>query len=446
VDEIDYTSKKEKTKFRLLLHPLKKQLLDMKQLYSILCLIALLLAGCAQKESKKEMTDEEMRTLADELAHKFIITDGHIDVPYRLKEQGININADNANVLVSTTEGDFDYDRAKKGGLDAPFMSIYIPSSYQEQGDMGKALADSLINNVIAITQNLPDNFALANSPQEVEENFKAGKISLPMGMENAAPIGKDLANIQYFFDRGIRYATLTHGKDNQICDSSYDTTGTWGGLSDYGRTVVAEMNRVGIMVDISHVDDDTFYQVMELSKAPCIASHSSCRYFTPGFERNMNDDMIKKLGEKGGVIQINYGSSFLDSAVVQANKARDAKLKMTLEEAGLKESDEAAKAVIEKFNQENPKSYATLERVVDHIDHVVQLAGIDHVGIGTDYDGVGDSLPTGLKDVSSYPNLIFELLKRGYSEEDIEKICSKNVFRVWNQVAEVAKQLQSQG
>ncbi|HNP95144.1 MAG TPA: dipeptidase [Cyclobacteriaceae bacterium] len=418
----------------------------MKQLYSILCLIALLLAGCAQKESKKEMTDEEMRTLADELAHKFIITDGHIDVPYRLKEQGININADNANVLVSTTEGDFDYDRAKKGGLDAPFMSIYIPSSYQEQADMGKALADSLINNVIAITQNLPDNFALANSPQEVEENFKAGKISLPMGMENAAPIGKDLANIQYFFDRGIRYATLTHGKDNQICDSSYDTTGTWGGLSDYGRTVVAEMNRVGIMVDISHVDDDTFYQVMELSKAPCIASHSSCRYFTPGFERNMNDDMIKKLGEKGGVIQINYGSSFLDSAVVQANKARDAKLKMTLEEAGLKESDEAAKAVIEKFNQENPKSYATLERVVDHIDHVVQLAGIDHVGIGTDYDGVGDSLPTGLKDVSSYPNLIFELLKRGYSEEDIEKICSKNVFRVWNQVAEVAKQLQSQG
>lgn len=424
----------------------ENQLLNMKQLYSILCLVALLFAGCAQKESKKEMTDEEMRTLADELAHKFIITDGHIDVPYRLKEQGINIGTDNANVLVSTTEGDFDYDRAKKGGLDAPFMSIYIPSSYQEQADMGKALADSLINNVMAIAQNLPDKFALANSPQDVEANFQAGKISLPMGMENAAPIGKDLANIQYFFDRGIRYATLTHGKDNQICDSSYDTTGTWGGLSDYGRTVVAEMNRVGIMVDISHVDDDTFYQVMELSKAPCIASHSSCRYFTPGFERNMNDDMIKKLGEKGGVIQINYGSSFLDSAVVQANKARDEKLKATLQEAGLNEADEAAKPVIEKFNQENPKSYATLEKVVDHIDHVVQLAGIDHVGIGTDYDGVGDSLPTGLKDVSSYPNLIYELLKRGYSEEEIEKICSKNVFRVWNQVAEVAKQLQSQG
>jgi membrane dipeptidase len=199
-------------------------------------------------------------------------------------------------------------------------------------------------------------------------------------------------------------------------------------------------------MVDISHVDDDTFYQVMELSKAPCIASHSSCRFYTPGFERNMNDDMIKKLGAKGGVIQINYGSSFLDSAVVKANKENDQKLKDMLTTAGLTESDSAAQSIIEQFNSNNPKQYATLERVVDHIDHVVDLAGIDHVGIGTDYDGVGDSLPTGLKDVASYPNLIYELLKRGYSEEDIEKICSKNVFRVWNKVAEVAKQLQTNG
>lgn len=390
------------------------------------------------------MTDEEMRAYANELAQRFIITDGHIDVPYRLKEANINITAENANILVSTTEGDFDFERAKKGGLDAPFMSIYIPSEYQQQPDMGKALADSLINNVIAITTHLPDKFALANSPQEVEANFKAGKISLPMGMENAAPFGNDLANIKYFYDRGIRYATLTHGKDNQICDSSYDPTGTHGGLSEYGREVVAEMNRVGIMVDISHVDDDTFYQVMELSKAPAIASHSSCRFFTPGFERNMNDDMIKELGAKGGVIQINYGSSFLDSAVVQANNANTEKLKALLADAGLTEEDADAQPIIEQFRKDNPKHYATLEKVVDHIDHVVELAGIDHVGIGTDYDGVGDSLPTGLKDVSSYPNLIFELLKRGYSEEDIEKICYKNVFRVWNKVAEVAQQLQT--
>lgn len=417
----------------------------MKSFIALLCIVMLAFSGCAPKKKLVEnMTEEELRQYADELAHRFIITDGHIDVPYRLKEQNININADNANVLVSTTEGDFDFDRAKKGGLDAPFMSIYIPSSYQQQPDNGRSLADSLINNVTAITTNLPDKFALANSPQEVEENFKAGKISLPMGMENAAPFGNDLANVKYFYDRGIRYATLTHGKDNQICDSSYDTTGTWGGLSDFGKQVVAEMNKVGIMVDISHVDDDTFYQVMELTKAPCIASHSSCRYYTPGFERNMNDEMIKALGANGGVIQINFGSSFLDSAVVQANNANRDKLKAMLVEAGLSESDEAAKPMIDQFNKENPKQYATLERVVDHIEHVVQLAGIDHVGIGSDYDGVGDSLPTGLKDVSTFPNIIYELLKRGYSEEDIEKICSKNVFRVWNKVAEVAKQLQS--
>jgi membrane dipeptidase len=184
----------------------------------------------------------------------------------------------------------------------------------------------------------------------------------------------------------------------------------------------------------------------MELSKGGGGASHSSCRFFTPGFERNMNDEMLKELGAKGGVIQINYGSSFLDSAVVQANKANDEKLDAMLADAGLTKDDADAKPIIEQFGKDNPKHYATLEKVVDHIDHVVALAGIDHVGIGTDYDGVGDSLPTGLKDVSSYPNLIFELLKRGYSEEDIEKICYKNVFRVWNKVAEVAQQLQTNG
>ncbi len=400
--------------------------------------------ACSGKKEEAPLGDEALRALADELAHRFIITDGHIDVPYRLKEQGVNIQAENVQLMVHTTEGDFDFERARKGGLDAPFMSIYIPSEYQKQADMGKSLADSLIDNVMAIARLLPDQYALANTPEEVEQNFKAGKISLPMGMENGAPFGNDLANIKYFYDRGIRYTTLTHGKDNQICDSSYDPSGTWGGLSKYGREVVAEMNLVGIMVDISHVDDDTFYQVMELSKAPCIASHSSCRHFTPGFERNMNDDMIKKLAEKGGVIQINFGSSFLDSAVVKTNKQNEEKLKLLLVEKGLDRASPEAQPVIDQFNQENPKAYADVTTVANHIDHVVKLAGIDHVGIGSDYDGVGDSLPTGLKDVSQFPNLIFELLKRGYTEEDIEKICSKNVFRVWNKVAEVARQLQS--
>ena len=232
------------------------------------------------------MNDEQLKAFADELAHKFILTDGHVDLPYRLRIKNFQVERQYMGIPIQTAEGDFDYERAKKGGLDAPFMSIYIPSSNQLQPDKGKALADTLINMVRGIAENIPDKFALANSVEEVEKNFKEGKISLPMGMENGAPVGDDLGNVQYFYDRGIRYITLTHGKDNQICDSSYDTAHTWHGLSPFGINVVKEMNRVGIMVDISHVDDSTFYQVMRITTVPVIASHSSCRYFTPSFKR----------------------------------------------------------------------------------------------------------------------------------------------------------------
>ena len=408
-----------------------------------LMLAVCLLVSCSEKKPVERMTDEELRAYADKLAHQYIITDGHVDLPYRLKVKNFRVEREYMGIPVSTAEGDFDFERAKKGGLDAPFMSIYIPSSYQQQPDKGKALADSLINMVRGIAEQIPDKFALANSTAEVEANFQAGKISLPMGMENGAPVGDDLANVQYFYDRGIRYITLTHGKDNQICDSSYDTTHTHNGLSAFGKQVVAEMNRVGIMVDISHVDDSTFYQVMKLTKAPCIASHSSCRFFTPGFNRNMDDDMIKALAKNGGVIQINFGSTFLDSTVRATNEVNRKKLQALLDEKNLKASDSLAKPIVEQFRKDNPTLFADVEIVADHIDRVVQLAGIDYVGLGSDYDGVGDSLPTGLKDVSTYPNLIYVLLKRGYTESDIEKICYKNVWRVWNKVEEVAKQLQ---
>ena len=386
------------------------------------------------------MDDAQLRAYADTLAHQYIITDGHVDLPYRLKVKNFRLEREYMGIPVSTKDGDFDYERAKKGGLDAPFMSIYIPSTYQQQPDKGKALADSLINMINTIAEQIPDKFVRANSSAEVEAAFKAGKIALPLGMENGAPVGDDLANVKYFYDRGIRYITLTHGKDNQICDSSYDTTRTWNGLSPFGRTVVQEMNKVGIMVDISHVSDSTFYQVMKLSKVPCIASHSSCRAFTPGFIRNMSDDMIKLLGKNNGVIQINFGSTFLDSTVRAANEANRKKLQVLLDEKKLKFSDSLAKPIIEEYQKLNPSLFADVETVANHIDHVVKLAGINHVGIGSDFDGVGDSLPTGLKDVSQYPNLIYVLLKRGYTEEDIEKICYKNVWRVWNAVEEFAK------
>ena len=388
----------------------------------LLITIAIMIGGCSN--------DAALKKQAYELAHKFIITDGHIDVPWRL-------NDGYEDLSIRTETGDFDYIRAKEGGLDAPFMSIYVPSSYQETGG-AKEKADSLIELVHRIANDHPDKFEVAFSVADVNRIFGDGKIALPMGMENGAPILDDLSNVQYFYDRGIRYITLTHGKDNLICDSSYDTTKTWGGLSPFGRKVVKEMNRVGIMVDISHVTDEVINQVMDMTDVPVIASHSSCRHFTPGWERNMGDEEIKRLKENGGVIQINYGSSFITQASLEKGEENRERIMAYAKENNLKRGDEVLTAFAKKINAKNPV-YADISDVVDHFDRVVALAGIDHVGIGSDYDGVGDSLPYGLKDVASYPNLIFHLLKRGYSEEDIEKICYKNVWRVWSAVERAA-------
>jgi membrane dipeptidase len=411
----------------------------MKRILSFLCLV-LVLAACGTKETVNyaSLPDEQLKKIADSLAQAYIITDGHVDLPFRLKVKNFRLEQEFLGIPISTTEGDFDFERAKKGGLDAPFMSIYIPSRYQLEEDKGKTLADTLIMMIDGIIAAHPDKFGKAGSPAEVEANTQAGKISLPMGMENAAPIGNDLANIQYFYDRGIRYMTLTHGKDNQISDSSYDTMQTWKGLSPFGEEAVREMNRVGVMVDISHVSDSAFYDALKITKAPMIASHSSCRYFTPGFQRNMSDDMIKELGKNGGLIQINFGASFLDSVARTNSKLLDS-LERILGEKKLTSRDAEAQPIIDQFVKNHNELFSDVEKVADHIDHVKMLAGIDHVGIGSDYDGVGDSLPVGLKDVSQYPNLIFVLLKRGYTPEEIEKICYKNVFRVWNKVIDVA-------
>ena len=407
------------------------------QFFISLLLLTIFIA-CNPKAAQKLGNEDDQTAKAQQLAQSYLITDGHVDLPYRLRVKNFQLSREYIGIPVETTEGDFDYVRAKKGGLDAPFMSIYIPASYQENGG-AKELADTLIDMVEGIIQAHPDKFAPGHSTAQVKANFNKGLVSLPMGMENGAPIGEDLANVAYFQKRGIRYVTLTHSKDNQICDSSYDTTGTWNGLSPFGEKVVAEMNRVGIMVDISHVSDSTFYQVMKLTKAPVIASHSSCRKYTPGFERNMNDDMIKQLGKNGGVMMINFGSTFLDGTIQEERNQQREALRNILAEQNLSFSDEAAKPIIEQFRKENPSLYSDVKMVANHIDHVVKIAGVDHVGFGSDYDGVGDSLPVGLKDVSQYPNLIEELLSRGYSEKDIEKICSGNLLRVWEEVEKIA-------
>jgi len=219
------------------------------------------------------LSQDDLAEQAQTLAHRFRIVDTHIDVPYRLQERW-------EDVTKATQAGNFDYPRAVAGGLNLPFMSIYIPASFEAEGG-AKALADGLIDRVEAIVARAPGKFGIAYSIADATRLYDEGKIALAMGMENGSGIEDDLANLQHFYDRGIRYITLAHSKSNRISDSSYDKTHIWNGLSPFGKKVIAEMNRLGIMVDISHVSDQAFYEALGVSAAPCIASHTSARHFT---------------------------------------------------------------------------------------------------------------------------------------------------------------------
>ncbi|MFQ5603587.1 MAG: dipeptidase [bacterium] len=396
---------------------------------NILSISLLILAIGCQSSSTTNQDETSLQKKAQQLARSTIILDGHVDVPYRL-------NAKMTDISNATETGDFDYPRAKTGGLDAPFMSIYIPAAYQNTAGKSKSHADKLIAIMDSVIAANPDKFARANTPSEIRANFSAGLISFPYGMENGSAVEDDLSNVAYFFEKGIRYITLTHSKKNLICDSSFDSDKSWNGLSPYGKQVVKEMNRLGILIDISHVSDSTFYQVLRLSKAPVICSHSSCRHFTPGYERNVDDDMLKALAKNGGVIQINFGSSFLTAEANKYDVQKYGYIQKIMADEGIANFNHPQiEAEMKKYQEEKPYPYASVEDVVDHIDHVVEVAGIDYVGLGSDFDGVGDTLPTDLKSVADYPNIIYHLLKRGYSEQDIEKILSRNVLRVWQQV-----------
>ena len=395
--------------------------------------IATLTFGCQQAQ-EQPAPETDFRAEAMRLAQEALIVDTHIDLPYRLMEKPDDVS-------VRTEDGHFDLVRAREGGLNAAFMSIYVPASLQETGG-GRELADELIDLVEGIANHSPDSFAIARSVDEVRALFAQGIFALPMGIENGAAIEDDLAAVQHFYDRGVRYVTLSHSEPNLICDSSYSSDRPSGGLSPFGREVVTEMNRLGIMVDISHVTDETFFQASEISKAPMIASHSCCRHFTPGFERNMSDEMIIRLAEAGGVIQIAFAPSFLTAAARKQREELRPLMKQFMEEHGVAMGSPEFNERAQQYYEINPKVETSTSDVADHIEHVIKLVGIDHVGIGSDFDGIS-SAPTGLEDVSALPNLIEELLKRGYTEEDIRKICGENLLRVWSEVERTAQELQ---
>ncbi len=365
------------------------------------------------------------------MAQREMLIDTHIDVPYRLEESW-------ADVTRLTPDGDFDYERARRGGLNVPFMSIYTPAESEGMGTSFE-LANRSIDRVEAHAGRAPKQFALVKTAGQALEARRLGLMALAMGMENGSPLEGKLENVAFFRERGISYITLAHSLSNHISDSSYDENRQWNGLSPFGREVIAEMNRQGVMVDVSHVSDAAFYQVLELSGAPVIASHSSARHFTPGWERNMSDDMIKALAANGGVIMINFGSSFLTEEARQWYDRMDAERKIFLEANGLDEHGEEAESFQKRYREAHPFPYATLDDLVAHFEHVIGLVGASHVGIGSDFDGVGDSLPEGIKDVSFYPQLIEKFLRKEYPENDVEAIMGGNLLRVWRAVEEHA-------
>jgi len=395
---------------------------------TLLPLMTLLPIVLGLHDARAAGADAELRSRAQTLAQKLLLIDTHLDTPYEVRKKPYDIS-------VRAQKGQFDYVRARQGGLNAAFMVAYIPPEYEEKGG-ARALADQIIDEARGYVQKWPDKFVLAASPQEIRNQSDSGRITLVLAIENGSALEDDLKNLKYFYDRGARYMTLCHSKNNHLCDSSFDQGPKWHGLSPFGGQVVAEMNRLGMMIDVSHVSDDTFYQVIGLSKAPVVATHSACRHFTPGWQRNMSDEMIRLLASKGGVIQINFGSIFISPATNRQFVKLSEEVRQYVETHNL-QGEEKTNYRKQRFEQAQ-FTRAHVSEVADHIDHVAKLVGIDHVGLGSDFDGI-EQVPEGLEDVSGYPNLIYELLKRGYTEEALKKICAENFLRVWTEVLQAA-------
>ena len=347
------------------------------------------------------------------------VLDSHCDTPSQiLRLRDMSLDNDHAHV---------DFPKLARGGVDGAFFALYIPASLDSAAASSHALA--LLDGV---SRCLNDKAVLTVSAMQALENKKAGRFSVFLGLENGSPIGNDLGELARWYDAGVRYMTLCHSADNQICDSCASANKTWHGLSPFGREVVAEMNRLGMLVDVSHVSDETFYDVVGLSTKPVVATHSCCRALA-NHPRNMTDEMIVRIARTGGVIQINFYPLFLDNGFGSI-----------LAESGIMERGEAIESEFIK-DPSDPVKRATwnavqdelmalprpsYKRIADHIDHAVSLVGTDHVGLGSDFDGI-EVTPSGLEDISMMPVLFDELRYRGYSESDIEKIAGTNFLRV---------------
>lgn len=376
------------------------------------------LAACAQRPADR----------VAELHRSLLIVDTHNDVTSR--------TVDGFDVGRPDGKGHTDIPRLRAGNVGAIFFSAYVAAGYAAKGQAAHRALEMIDTIRYDIVERHPGDFVLALTAADIERAHREGKIAALIGIEGGHAIEDSLRLLRNYYRLGVRYMTLTHSNTNNWADSSGDEDDPrvkrHNGLTAFGREVVREMNRLGMIVDISHVSDKTFWDVLESSRAPVMASHSSCRALS-NIPRNMSDEMIAALARKGGVIQINFGCEFLSQASASASPWANRELARKLRE--IPDRDARAEA-IRKASAAMPR--ATLADVVAHIDHVVKLAGIDAVGIGSDFDGVGCT-PEGLEDVSKFPNLTRALLERGYSENDIRKIYGGNTLRLLRAVERAA-------
>ncbi|MGE0090087.1 MAG: dipeptidase [Bacteroidales bacterium] len=393
---------------------------------NFLFLSLLILISCKQEPLEKQ---------ADKIHSDIVSIDTHTDTPFNFLNDNYDVGKWND---FEKTRSRVDFPRMKAGRLDGVFMAVFISQGIRsDSGNLvAKNKAIQLFNALNEKVRLYPDQAEIVYNAEDIYRTKKAQKSAVYIGLENGYPVGNDLNNIKEFYNLGARYITLCHTKNNDICDSSTDKKGPeHNGLSGFGEEVVKEMNRLGMMVDVSHISDSAFYDVLQLTKVPVIASHSSARAICDN-PRNLSDDMLFALKENGGVVQICILSDYVktplpyperDSAFAIIRAKYDNYDHLTDEQREQLHKD------WEETDQKYPKELATVSDVVDHIDHVVKTIGIEYVGIGTDFDGGGGV--NGCKDASELKNITIELLRRGYTKKDIEKIWGANFIRVFKEV-----------
>ena len=352
------------------------------------------------------------------------VLDSHCDTPSQILRLR-DLSKDNEYAHV-------DFPKLKRGGVDGAFFALYIPAGMDSDADMAFAYAQRLLDGVkdAVAANSCCASFAVSQS--EAFTNKSKGQFSVMLGLENGSPIGKDMDRLRWFHDAGVRYITLCHSGNNQICDSCAPKSTRWGGLSSFGKELVKEMNRLGMLVDVSHISDASFYDVLECSQKPVVATHSCCRALAD-HPRNMTDDMIRSLASNGGVLQINFYPLFIDSSFKHILAASGIMERGELIEAEFI-ADPANVQKREAWNRIQDEltalSRPSFKLIADHIDHAVEIAGIDHVGIGSDFDGI-EITPQGMENIGMMPVLFEELRSRGYSESDLTKIAGENFFRI---------------